>query len=262
VWLRHWSLARDPFAPGGRPYIATPGHDEAVARLVHAIRSGLPSAVVRGEAGVGKSVVLTKALAEVRSPGLRVATSVAPADGASLLQDLARSLRLRIPDHPAVPRVWRALADAARLIREQRGRLILAIDSAESLDGPDDLRHLDRLLHLDPDGDPAPTLIRVERLGDRPAPPSDAFPIRLGPLTRGEATSYLAAKLCHAGRDGPTFTARSVTVIHGLAEGVPGRLDRLARMALIAAAVGGESIVTPACLAAVEDAAPPRLLLA
>jgi MSHA biogenesis protein MshM len=240
LWLGHWNLVRDPFAPGGSPYVSTPGHDEAIALLVRAIAVGERRASLVAGAGMGKTRVLTRALAMAKAPGLRVASAVAPVDGPSLMASLARSLRLRLEPESNPARSWRALADAVRLIRAQRGRLVLAVDSAEGLDAPESRRDLDRLVHLDPGPDPVVTLIDVSRPVDDAAQiADDALAVPLGPMTRGEASTYLDAKLRHAGRDAPTFTPRGLTCLHSLAEGVPGRLDRLARLALHAGGLEG-----------------------
>jgi type II secretory pathway predicted ATPase ExeA len=233
LWLGHWNLVRDPFVPGSGPYVATPGHEEAVARLVHAIDAGERRASLVAESGLGKTLVLMTALARAKTPGLRVASAVAPVDGPSMMVSLARSLRLRVDPESSPARSWRVLVDAARLIRAQRGRLVLAIDSAEGLDTPEARRDVDRLAHLDPGPEPVVTLIDVSRPIDGPAQgPADEFPVPLGPLTRGEASAYVATKLRLAGRHEPAFTPRGLTCLHSLAEGVPGRIDRIARLAL------------------------------
>src|SRR4051794_19702616 len=41
VWMNHWRLAYDPFHGNRGPYVPLPTHEEAVARLVHAIETGL-----------------------------------------------------------------------------------------------------------------------------------------------------------------------------------------------------------------------------
>ena len=37
MWLRHWSIDRDPFEGPESPYVPLPSHEEAIARLVHVI---------------------------------------------------------------------------------------------------------------------------------------------------------------------------------------------------------------------------------
>jgi general secretion pathway protein A len=228
VWLRHWNLVRDPFPPSGGPYIATPGHDEAVARLVHAIRSGERLVSLQGEAGAGKTTILTRALSLVRSPKLRVASINSPVSEQMIAREFVRSLRLR--SGTADP--WSNLTDAVRLIRAQAARLVLAIDGAEILAGRTGTRHLASLINLDP----VVTVILTMPAGAFD-PPGDPFKVPLGPLTRGEASQYLASKLGQAGRNSPAFTPRGMTALHALADGIPRQLDRLAGQLLRAAAL-------------------------
>ena len=49
-WIVHWGLNRDPFVERGGPYVPVPGHEEAVARLVHTIEAGHRLAVLSAPA--------------------------------------------------------------------------------------------------------------------------------------------------------------------------------------------------------------------
>ncbi len=69
VWLRHWHLTRDPFFGPAALYVATSGHDEAIARLVAAIEATEPSAALRADEGLGKTLVLNQAVAATRHSG-------------------------------------------------------------------------------------------------------------------------------------------------------------------------------------------------
>src|SRR5689334_16476007 len=110
----HGKSARDPFLPGGPPFVATPGHAEARARLLHAIEAGERLACLRAPAGLGKTTVLDRALAEARGPGRRIAKAVGPPDGTSLLIALAGGLGVRVAAGASRGAAWRALADAVR----------------------------------------------------------------------------------------------------------------------------------------------------
>ena len=80
-WNVHWGLNRDPFLDRGGPYVPLPGHEEAVARLVHTIEAGHRLAVLSAPAGMGKTRVLGRALAEARHPCRRFALASSPMDG-------------------------------------------------------------------------------------------------------------------------------------------------------------------------------------
>ncbi len=252
MWQRHWGLSRDPFDGRPGPFVAVPSHAEAVARLSYTIGSAGRSAGLVAGPGLGKSTVLARALEEARDPTLRIARASASgaADGATLFATLAAGLGARVAPGASRSIAWRSLVDAARLCRWQGLRVVLAVDDVrETAEGPD-RPDLERLDHLDSDPAARVTVLRVGRprpADDGPgADPGDwTLAIRLPPLTRAEAWAYVGAKLGGAGRPDPAFTPRALTRLHALSGGVPRGLDRLAALALMAAAARGLEIVPP-----------------
>jgi type II secretory pathway predicted ATPase ExeA len=238
----HWQMAADPFRPATGPFVATPAHEEAVARLLHVIESGERRGVLEAEAGLGKSVVLAEALRRARHPSRRIVLSSAALAGTSLEETLARALTGRA----APARAGAALRDAIRLAARQGLAVVLAIDDAQFIDP----RELDRIAAL-AHGGTRLTILRVGRPGEPQGPGHWDLFVQLPPLSRTEAEHYLAAKLAAAGRDGPTFTARAVARLHALCGGVPRGLDRLAGLALAAGAVRGAEILTAEVVEAV-----------
>lgn len=239
MWTRHWKLAREPFSAQDVAFVATPSHAEAEARLVHTIEAAERTAALLAAPGLGKTLVLARALNQVSGPSRRVARVAGPVDGPTLLAELAEGLHVRLPAGASRPLAWKRLADAVRLARPQGLHVVLAIDDCHHLTDPADRLDLERLVHLDPHPKARLTVVRV---GRGPAEEdSDAcawgLVIRLQPLTRSEAETFLTAKLAAAGRHEPLFTSRAIIRLHALSAGVPRGLDRLASLALIAGAV-------------------------
>jgi MSHA biogenesis protein MshM len=248
VWKRHWKLTRDPFLAAGSPYVSTPTHDEAVARLTYAVESGQPSAVIRAGTGFGKTTVLAQALAELRGPSRRIARASRPADGPGLLVTLAEGLGDRLPARGlSRAMAWKALAERVRLCRWQGLQVVLAIDDCHALIEPADRLDLDRLTHLDPHPESRLTVLQTFQTSETLEPdlPSWELSIGLKSLTRMDIERYVAAKLASAGRAEPTFTPRALHRLHSLAGGVPRGLDRLASLSLMGAALRGLEMVTP-----------------
>jgi type II secretory pathway predicted ATPase ExeA len=242
VWIEHWKLLRDPFAAVGAAYVAVTAHDEAVARLLATIETGQRRVVLRAGAGLGKSTVLARALAEARHPARRVVLRAAPADGPSLLAELAEGLGQRVPDGPSRAAAWRALEQAVRLCRWQRLGVILAIDDCQFLGDPADQLDLERLVHLDPHPESRLTVLQTYQTDDEGfEAPSRRWElvVRLPPLTRTESEHYLSAKLAAAGRNEPIFTTKALHRLHAVSGGTPRGLDRLAALSLMAGALRG-----------------------
>ncbi len=249
MWLRHWNLTRDPFDERQSPFVETPTHSEAVARLVHAIASASRSARLIAGPGVGKSRVLTEALEATRSPTRRIARANGLTEGDNLFATLAAGLGARLCPDASRTSAWRALVNAARLCRWQGVQVVLAIDDCHAIESGAGRIDLDRLDHLDPDPSARLTLLRVGRPSDLTEELADGnrweLSARLEPLTRSETANYLTRKLDSAGRFEPTFTPRALTRLHLLSGGVSRGLDRLATLSLMASAIKGLEMVPP-----------------
>lgn len=242
--MRHWDLRRDPFLDG-EAYVPLPGHEEAVARLIHAIETPQGPTLLTAGAGLGKTNALRRAIAESRSARRRVALASHPLDGLALWNDLAE--RLGAPPEPGRDRAaaWRALERAARVRALQGQRVVFAIDGAENLLDESAWPDVERLALID-GGDNAPPALLLTARGD--AAFGSTVPwslsISLSPLTRSETALYLAAKLKDAGGSEHLFTPRAIVRLHAAARGVPRGLDRLASLSLTAAASRGLEVVS------------------
>ena len=222
----------------------TSAHDEAIARLVDAIETGQRLAVIRAGEGLGKSCVLTRAVAETKGPGRIIAKVGALIDGPTMIAGLASGLGIRVEANPTRATAWKALTDAVRLCRWQKIQAVLVIDDCQLLDDRADRLDLDRLAHLDPN--PAMRLTVVQSFRDlSPEPQPWQLVIGLLPMLRAETSRFLAEKLAAAGRTEPAFTPRAVARLHDLSGGVPRGLERLGSLALMAGAVRGLELVTP-----------------
>ncbi len=238
-WLEHWGLKRDPFGERGGIYVPLAGHEEAVARLLHAVDAGHALAVLRASTGMGKSLVLSRALAEARHPRRRFARVLNPLDGGQLFQKLAGALGTFCPDGSGRIQAWQALEQAVRAWVAQGFQVVLAVDEGWPLvagGGAMDLLHLRHLA-----GRSAGRVTVVLVLSDEGLEPSGlvnpwTLAIGLKPLSCSEVETYLSAKLAAAGNREQVFGQRAATRLHLHSRGNPARLDGLAALCLMAAA--------------------------
>jgi type II secretory pathway predicted ATPase ExeA len=263
VWTHYWKLSADPFAGHATPYVPVAPHEEVLARLEGAIAGGRRHVLLRGGAGLGKSLILARALARTRSPAQRAALLSSPGDGGALFAGLAERLGRRAPVGANRGLAWKALEEAVRLCRWQRLHVVLVIDDCQHLTGRADRLDLERLAHLDPHPDGKVTVLQAYRTELDPEQELHAaaapweLVIRLPALTRSDAETYLTAKLAAAGRSGPTFTPRAITHLHAAATGNPRALDHLAALALTEGAFRGLEIITPDVVEAVSPTTVP-----
>jgi type II secretory pathway predicted ATPase ExeA len=255
VWKSHWKLDRDPFAESAGPYVSLPSHDEAVARLVHAIESGERRAFLTAHAGLGKSMVLGRAFDEARNPGRRFARLTCAPDVTLLVAMLAERLGERVAREPSRLAAWRALERAVRLASIQGIHLVIGIDNCETA-GAELHRDIKSIVNLAAAASAKLTVIqsgqptRLRRVDfDVTWTPA----IKLKSLTRSQADTFLKAKLRNAGRDEPVFASRAVTRLHGLSAGVPRLLEQLATLCLMAAAARGLDLIAPDVVDSVEQ---------
>ncbi len=241
-WIVHWGLNRDPFVEHGGPYVPVPGHEEAVARLVHAIEAGHRLAVLSAPAGMGKTLVLSRALTEARDSGRRFAMTSNPLEGGHLYSRLAEKLGSRGPVAANRGAAWLALEQAVRGCALQGFQVVLAVDGCASLiigGAGDDLRRLGQV-GASAGGRVTVLLVLGEECleGDLTYR-SWTLAVGLRSLSCSEAETYLTAKLAAAGCREVIFSRRAITRLHLHSRGSPSGLDRLASLCLMAGAYRG-----------------------
>lgn len=236
-----WGLEFNPFegVEARRLHVSVPPQTRACLDLRGAIARAERLVRVIGPAGVGKSTVIGRLLAEHRGPHCRVARIAGAFDTAELYGRLADALRRErvgsTRDDAAT--AWRRLVDAVRLCRVQELSVVLAVDDVESLD----TSALERLAQLDRAGGLDVTVLVASVALTSNA--DDTPVILIQPLTRTEAWDYLAAKTEAAGGPRGFWSREAATRLHALARGLPRALDRLAGQALREALHTGDLVI-------------------
>ncbi len=255
MWKAHWSLLRNPFAAAGSPYVSLPSHDEAVARLVHAIETGDRAATLIAGAGLGKTSVLRQALGEARHPRRRLTLLSCPRDEILLVAALAERLGERVGREPTRLAAWRALERAISLASIEGAQVVIGIDDCERADAG--LRRgIEAIRGLAPGSDARITVIqagRPLRARRRDLEGQGTHTLTLESLTRTQTEIYLVRKLTEAGCDGAAFTARAITRLHCVCAGVPAQIERVATLCLMAGAARGLEVIPPELVDAAHE---------
>ena len=240
-----FGLNEPPFqlTPNPRFLFLTAAHREALATLRYGLTSSLGITLLLGEAGTGKTTLLTAALLAERRSEDRIAVlsnpTLAPADFYEILAD-----RFGLPEGSASKGRFLLAFERDLLERHQAGgRTAIVIDEAQSLTHAlfEEIRLLAnletataKLVNV--------VLVGQPELADRLNDPSlrqlkqrVILRAELTPLSLKGTASYIAARLRVAGA-APTevFTKDAVGAIHEASHGIPRTIGVLCENALLA----------------------------
>ena len=245
MYESYWRLKEKPFENAADPkfYYPAESHQAALLKLRYAVENYRGAALLAGPSGVGKSLVTTmlgNMLDETFSPFVHLVFPWMPT--ADLLAYLADELDGgRTNGHPptvqaSVRRIRHFLAANA----EQGRHAVVAIDEAQSLEGPETFEALRLLLNFEAHNQPALTLLIV---GESSLLPTfDRMPQweeRLGvkcvlrSFAEPETAAYVEHRLRAAGSPNSIVEPDALPVLQDLTYGVARRINRLCDLALL-----------------------------
>ena len=199
------------------------------------------------DAGLGKTTVLRRVLAEARSPRRRCILASCPREADLLPALLAERLGERLGREPSRLACWRAIERALRLSSILGCHVVIGVEDCQNAT-PAVRRDIDALMGLGTGSNARLTLIQTGRTSMTSSANRTgrwSLAIGLDSLTRSEAQRYLTAKLAGAGGDDSVFTPRAVTRLHCSTAGVPRAIDRVAARCLMVGADRGFAEIPP-----------------
>lgn len=228
--------------PVGRPtarYVPVTGHEEALARLLYLAEHGRPGAVMVGAEGVGKSLLLSEAAKELRN-GRRCVITL----------DMKRLEAEDVVERTLLAARLTTSAKESRLRRERRLRdffqghqlvghpVVFLVDHLEGATASG-LNALDHLLSLADQNLGTITVLaasvsideafRCEWLAKH-----SELRIELPRLSTADTAEYIASTLLLSG-SGLSFSDGAINRIAEHSSGTPREINRVARLAAIAA---------------------------
>ena len=258
MYHAHWGLSRSPFAGGVAPqFYQGESQAESLARLRY-VADHRRHAVLVGERGVGKSLVLRQFAEQRRSGGHGVvAIAAAGLSPRELVWQIAAGLSLAPRPDDDLMRLIRRLSDYALAGGAHNGSALLLVDDADQA-GADVRTQLLRLLGAGGGGSwlslvTSTGLRTVGRLGDELLDAAD-LRIELEPWSEMDTVGYIQHALINAGADRPIFDDDALAALYAQSDGIPRRVNRLADHALLGAAGEGQETVDAAMVEAAHDA--------
>jgi general secretion pathway protein A len=263
--LKHWGLEHWPFCstPGVGQFYPTAGHNEALARIEYLVDGRRRLGALLGEGGVGKSLVLRVAAAQLAKQGRTVVlVDALGASSRELLWQVACGLGTTPREDADAPWLWRQITDRVAENRVRQVDTVLLVDDAGHA-GPDVVTQFLRLARLDITPAARWTIV----LASEPSQAArwneslrNLFDLRIDvlPWATEDSIGYLQTALVEAGRLEPLFDHGALEALHEIACGVPRQIARLADYSLLAgAAAGVETIDAGIVEAASEEIAWP-----
>ncbi len=258
MYEAHWSLERRPFdaKADGNSYYPSESHQAAALKINYAIEQRRAVAVLCGESGLGKSMILESCLAQLPEACSPIAKVVYPAmPSEQLLQHILRQIG-SYEDRPGEgrPSNGQPSGDLARTIElfdeilrdnvEADAHAVLAIDEAHLLAQFGSLDPLRLLLNLASDDCPYESPLTLVLCGSTSIVsqiakiPSleDRIAVRcvLERFSLEDTEAYIQHRIRQAGSErDDIFSMDAIATVQLLAMGIPRRINRLCDLALM-----------------------------
>lgn len=242
MYLEYWGLQKFPFenVPDPEFMYYSSEHEEALARLVYAVKRNKGVVLLTGEIGCGKTTlsrVFIQQLADSEYDiGLITNPSLEPVDFVkeALYQiglnpipsqsksELLKMLNERMIENTKKNRMTLLIIDEAQLIHKLTFEEIRLLSNFQLND-----RYLLTLILI---GQPElRDIIRENRQLDQRV----AIRYHLNPLNRDNTGQYVAVRLEKAGRANNIFTTAAMEEIYSYSEGIPRKINNICDLALL-----------------------------
>lgn len=250
MYPSHWGLSRSPFGPQLDPrfFFASPGHEEALARMHFLIEEHRRLGLLLGPSGCGKSLLLEIIARRVRAWGrAAVKMSLLGAQPEDFLATVVDELHLVVPENAPIWRTWQYLERRLRENRYQQLETVLLLDDADQA-SPEVLTQVARIAKYDLVPNSRLTLVlagqanRIASIGEALLDLAE-LRIDVPAWEPGDTEGFLHRSLEQAGGHGTVIGHEAAQRMHELAGGSPRRVRQLADLALLAAAGNNLEVV-------------------
>jgi type II secretory pathway predicted ATPase ExeA len=241
MYADYWGLSEIPFKNtiDLRWYYESPGHEEALARLLFLIEQHRRCGVLWGPSGTGKSLLLELLRREAARNGGEIALVDVLGHGSrEMLWELLAGLGLAPAIDDSQFRLWRLLHDHVLANRHAQAPLVLVLDHLDRAQA-DCLAAVERLQQFSAGGQTGLTLIlgvTSERGGGQAQMLREISDLRidLAGLDREQLPPYVESLLERAGATRPLFGAAALERLFEETRGIPREVNRLCDLALLA----------------------------
>ena len=253
MYMKYWKLQMKPFenVPDPRFFFASPQHDEGLMRLVYSIEEKKGASILTGGFGCGKTLLVYTLMNKVLQGLYRFALVSNPLlSPKEMLGEILRKLGHHIPGETDKVALHMKLEEV--LINNQRNghNTVIIIDEAHVIENHSVFEEIRMLLNYHDSGQFLMTLLLVGQpeLADKvimnPAL-SQRIAVRyvLRPLSRTQASEYIAHRMRVAGAETELFTPEAVALVNDIAGGIPRKINHICDMSLFVGYTRNEKLI-------------------
>jgi len=242
MYLQHWGMQTRAFDNSHAPEIFVPVESSmlALTKIRYAVSMGLGCVCLYGMPGVGKTELLRMALLDFGNSGWATAYLANPSGTRNeIFINILHRVAGEIKGNQTP---LEALELRLEEIGAEGGKVLLAIDDAQSVSDVSLLDDLRMLLNIERGGVPVMNVIIagqdgvLQRLSE--ASRFDcrvAMKVRVVPFNVDEANAYVLSRIKNSGCSRGIFTRQAAQMIYDATGGVAGNINRLCELALVTA---------------------------
>jgi len=242
MYLDYWKIKEKPFenSPDPKFLFHSKQHDEALFRLLYAIQSSRGAALLTGEYGCGKTLLMHTIISELSQGQFKIAYLTNPRWNAlELIQEILYQLEINYQSLSRLE-MLHSLNDFLIQNVQEKCQTIIIVDEAQVINDYETFEELRLLLNFQLNerflltlflvGQPElnEMIKKIPQLNQR-----IAVRFHLKHFNFEETKAYIQYRLKVAGRNDPIFTDSAFDEIYKYSEGIPRIINNICDLSLV-----------------------------